>query len=451
MSEGPHRTRDSTAPLRSDPASFRALLRCHPQYRRLFASRTISLLGDWFNLLALLALLRELGHHDATATGGAVILKFLPVALVGPLAGVLADRWPRRRLMIGCDLARCVLVLAMFAAPLWPRAAAGYLLALTFLQTVFAAIGEPARSAAIPDTVPGSALATANRLSVIGWSATYTFGAAVGGLVTAAVGWRIALAIDALSYLASIACVARLRLPPPARHERDLDATALFGGRDMRDALRFLARRRSVLRLLWIKVGWGLGGAMTVLLTLLGGGPLVGSLGGKLTIPLLFVGRGVGMGLGPLVQRWWGADQERRRAHAIAAGFLLYAGAYTAVPLALWLSPARALWCVLALVLAGSIGESTLFVQSTLLLQRALPDRLRGRVLALDIGASTVICAAVTTAYSMALDAGWIALRTLPGWLGGGLFGAGLIWIGLARRSLRSAGPLWESPRSLLR
>jgi hypothetical protein len=62
-----------------------------------------------------------------------------------------------------------------------------------------------------------------------------------------------------------------------------------------------------------------------------------------------------------------------------------------------------------------------------------------------------VICAAVTTAYSMALDAGWIALRTLPGWLGGGLFGAGLIWIVLARRSLSSAGPLWESPRSLLR
>ena len=67
-----------------------------PDFRRLFAARTISLLGDWFSLIAIVALLRETVGSDSRALGGVLILRLLPFFLAGPVAGVVADRFSRK-------------------------------------------------------------------------------------------------------------------------------------------------------------------------------------------------------------------------------------------------------------------------------------------------------------------------------------------------------------------
>lgn len=418
------------------PASLWLLVRDAPKFRALFFSRAVSMLGDWFNLLALLSLLEKLGYRDATSTGGVVILKFLPVAIAGPLAGVIADRFPRRQVMIVCDAVRFLLVTAMFATPFLPRGAAVYLLTLTFLQSFFGAIGEPSRAASIPNTVPAGWLGAANTLSVLAWSATYTFGAAAGGLATRYLGWEVALGLDALSYLVSIALVRPLRLPPPPQHERRLDAWALVGGPDMLHAIRSLLRRRSVLRLFWIKTGWGLGGAMTVLLTLLGARVFAPKGEAELAVAALYVARGAGMGIGPLLLHRLTSFGTRRLATAIAFGFLTFGMSYAV------LGRLNALWLAIGFVFIGSIGESALWVYSTLLVQRAAPDRLRGRWLALDIGACTITSCTVTHLYGRALDAGLIGLPGLTALLGAVLVTAGLIWIVLARTWIRRDVPL---------
>src|SRR5437899_12859578 len=86
------------------------ILRGNRNFRLLFVGQTISQLGDWFNSVAVYALLLDL-TGSATAVAWMLIVQFLPMACVGPLAGVVVDRIDRRRLMIAADLvAGCVLL-----------------------------------------------------------------------------------------------------------------------------------------------------------------------------------------------------------------------------------------------------------------------------------------------------------------------------------------------------
>src|SRR6476660_1934538 len=88
------------------------LLRSNRNFRLLFVGQTVSQLGDWFNAVAVYALLLDL-TGSATAVAWMLIVQFLPVAIVGPLAGVVVDRVDRRRVMIAADIFRGVLILGL--------------------------------------------------------------------------------------------------------------------------------------------------------------------------------------------------------------------------------------------------------------------------------------------------------------------------------------------------
>ena len=127
------------------------LLTENRNFRRLYLARLVSLFGDWFNLLAALALLRAIGAESAGAFGGVLILKMLPSALLAPVAGVLADRFSRRALMMGADLLRAVIVAGMLSALWFPDPRLVYV--LLGLQAAVSVFFEPARSAILPDIV----------------------------------------------------------------------------------------------------------------------------------------------------------------------------------------------------------------------------------------------------------------------------------------------------------
>src|SRR4051812_49913058 len=92
--------------------SYLSILRTNRNFRLLYIGQTISQLGDWFNAVAVFALLLDL-TGSATAVAWMMIVQFLPVAVVGPLAGVVVDRVDRRRLMIATHIARGCLILAL--------------------------------------------------------------------------------------------------------------------------------------------------------------------------------------------------------------------------------------------------------------------------------------------------------------------------------------------------
>src|SRR5436190_24011171 len=92
--------------------TYVSLLRSNRNFRLLYIGQTISQLGDWFNAVAVYALLLDL-TGSATAVAWMMITQFLPVAIVSPLAGVVVDRVNRRRLMIAADLVRGILIVGL--------------------------------------------------------------------------------------------------------------------------------------------------------------------------------------------------------------------------------------------------------------------------------------------------------------------------------------------------
>ncbi|MCY0903008.1 MAG: MFS transporter [Firmicutes bacterium] len=92
-----------------------AVLRQERPFARLLTASTISGLGDWFNSVAVLSLILTLGHSPL-AVAIMLLLRSLPFLVLGALAGIAADRFSRKAILMGCDLARMTLALSLALA-----------------------------------------------------------------------------------------------------------------------------------------------------------------------------------------------------------------------------------------------------------------------------------------------------------------------------------------------
>jgi dTMP kinase len=140
-----------------------------PAFRRLWVALSLSSLGDWLGLLALTALAQSLAGGDYTkanlAIAGVFILRLAPAILIGPIAGVVADRLDRRWTMVVCDIIRFLLFASIpFVSEYW------YLFVATFLIEAASLVWIPAKEATVPNLVPKERLEAANQVSLF---ATY--------------------------------------------------------------------------------------------------------------------------------------------------------------------------------------------------------------------------------------------------------------------------------------
>src|SRR5919199_3661445 len=131
-------------------------------FRLLFAGQAISEFGDWINQVALIILVYQLTGQQA-AVALVLVAQLLPRAIILPFGGLLADRYPKRRLMLGTDLAQAALAASLLlvatARDLW------WVCTAVMLMQGLAAIFTPARSAAIPALVPREHLGAANAVN----------------------------------------------------------------------------------------------------------------------------------------------------------------------------------------------------------------------------------------------------------------------------------------------
>jgi MFS family permease len=399
-----------------------------PDFRRLFAARTISLLGDWFSLIAIVALLRETVGSDSRALGGVLILRLLPFFLAGPVAGVVADRFSRKLVMVASDLVRAVLILGMIAAPLMSRPV-GFIYVLTALQVAGSAFFEPARSAALPQIVPQRLLAAANALGAIAWSSMFALGAALGGVVADLFGWRTALVIDAATYLFSAWLVATIVLPRRERKRSALDWLTLTGVRDFHAGIRFIVTRPAVATVIFVKSGWGLAGAATLFLTLFG--ERVYAIAGRpdLGVALMLTARAVGTAIGPVLARRIVVDESPTAMRRLLGTAFLWPTVWYL--LFSWVhQPYVAAGCVVLAHLGGSV----LWVYSTVLLQRMVPDAYLGRVMSTDLGLTTLTISASTWFYGLLAAAPEADLHSLLRWMALSVLAPAVVWILAARR-----------------
>src|SRR5678816_3140118 len=194
---------------RSTEVGYVDLLRRNRSFRQLWLGQVVSQMGDWFDTLALYTLILQL-TGSGRDVGLLLVARFVPSFFFGPISGVIADRFSRRRIMIISDILRAVVVLGFLfvrrADQLW------IIYFLTVLQLALSTFFEPAKTAIIPSIVSDRELVTANAISSVTWSAMLTIGAAIGGVVTGWFGTDVAFILDAVTYLLSAALIASVRL-----------------------------------------------------------------------------------------------------------------------------------------------------------------------------------------------------------------------------------------------
>ena len=397
------------------------LLRSNRNFRLLYIGQTVSQLGDWFNAVAVYALLLDL-TGSATAVAWMLIVQFLPVTLVGPVAGVVVDRVNRRRLMIAADLLRGCVILGLLVVRRADQVWIAY--AVMACTVAASAFFEPARTATIPNITSAEELLPANALAAATWSAMLAIGASVGGLVTAAAGRNIAFALNALSFFASAVFIAQTRYDAtPAASARPAGLATLTGVTDLVEGFRYVRRHRHVAALMCVKGGWGLAGGVLLLLTIFGQRVFPVGAGAAAGIGVLYGARGVGAGLGPIALRWILGQRPRRLRQTIGPAFFVVGIFYVA------LAGAPTLAVAALCVLCAHFGGSILWVFSTVLLQLEVPDRFRGRVFAAELALVTLVTSVSSYWTGYELDSAGRSPRTLSFALGVLFCIPGVLWL----------------------
>ncbi|HFQ90625.1 MAG TPA: MFS transporter [Desulfobulbus sp.] len=379
------------------PRAYLGLLRANPSYRRFWSAGVISQAGDWFNYIAIFVLLSRL-----TGSGEAVswflIAKFLPSALLGPLAGVVADRFRRKTILVSCDLCRAALVLCYLLAGRLEMVWLIYLLA--FVQESLWTFSHPARQASIPDLCRPEELNVANGLSGSTWSIMLAMGAALGGFVTAVFGWQTAIMIDAGSFLVSAGLLSGVPLPmAPHRRKGPLSLARLTGLADLVEGLRYVLAHRRVAALLMVKSGWALSGGILVMLTVFG--EQVFAHGGRGGLSgVLYSMRGLGAAVGPILAWRLFGDSRQGMRRAIGLAFFISSLAY------LLFSQAPGIVTAALCVFLGHVGGAIQWVFSTTLLHHRVEARFRGRVFAAEMTLLTLVLSLSSWLTGLSLDRG---------------------------------------------
>jgi predicted MFS family arabinose efflux permease len=418
------------------------LLRTNRNFRQLWLGQVVSQMGDWFDTIALYTIVLNL-TGSGRAVGLVLVARFVPSFILGPLSGVVADRFSRRSIMIVSDLLRAIVVLGFLLVrrpdQMW------LVYALTVLQLVFSTFFEPAKTAAIPSLVAPRELVAANAISSVTWSVMLTLGAAIGGVVTGWFGTDAAFVLDSLTYLASAALIARVRFPGrEPRVKRRLTIKHALGITDTLDGMRYVLKRPRVLALMLVKPAWGLGGGILALLAVFG--EKIFPVGGSTAtgIGVLYAARGIGTAIGPLAARRFSGEMRWDMQRAIGGAFIMGGIFYIAF------GRATNFMVALLVLLVAHMGGSILWVFSTVLLQRVVEDNFRGRVFAAELALFTLTMAASNYVTGELLDRFQFSPRTVTVGIGLLFLVPGALWFTTERwwNDARDAEETEETPQT---
>src|SRR5687767_14017159 len=261
-------------PIPMHSLTYGELIRGNRNFRNLLAGQFISELGNWFNFIAGLGLVRLVSDASPTAAGVFFVCRLLPFAFASPIAGTFVDRFSRRQVMIATDLARAAVAMTFLlvtsADELWIAYVA------TMLLSTFGAFFDGAKNAATPNLtgkeglLAGTALMFSSRFLLMG------LGSALGGWAAAVFGYKAAFLINAVSFLASAYTVWLI----PEEATRDAETGERMAGRrkrdpfmqELRDGLRYTIKNHFALTILIMNVIWATGGgAVNIIFERLGG------------------------------------------------------------------------------------------------------------------------------------------------------------------------------------
>ncbi|HET7112348.1 MAG TPA: MFS transporter [Pyrinomonadaceae bacterium] len=416
-----------------DSLTYMQLLRRNRSFRRLWIGQVISELGNWFNFIAALGLVRVVSNAAPEVTTLILLCRLVPFTLFSPLAGAFVDRWSRRTVMIVTDLLRVVVALGFLLVrrpqDLW----IAYL--CTALLSFFGAFFEAAKNAAVPNITGERDLLAGNALMFSSRFLLMSLGAALGGWTSSKVGYHSAFIINAFSFLLSAYSVwlvpeGETRQAPAAGALEETPKRGLFSGywTDIHEGWSYIVTHAPVATILLVNIVWATGGgAINLIADRLGALVFAGQSGMSpdASVAALYFAGGLGLFVGMMIARRVGAYFEfKQRTIGYIGWSLLVQGiifAFVGVMPNIW-------WASFLLFLSRVLLGAEFAVQETLLM-RLVPDHLRGRVSTTDRAAEMMIWSLSTAV------AGWSLYHITPQMLtmvAGLLSGlSGVLWLAL--------------------
>jgi MFS family permease len=350
-----------------------------PAFRRLWLAQLGSQLGEAIALVAMPLLVYDLtGSVELLSL--IFILQLLPRVVLAPIAGMLADRLDRRRIILGADLARAGLVaLLLFTDHAWQIALVAMLVATGN------ALARPAELAAVPMVVSPGQLVPALSVSQVAASIIRVVGPALAAGVIAAAGPRPAFGLQSLCFLLSAGFIFRAVLPP-VQHDERTTTLAVAVRREIADGLRVVRNNRIVRGITAVEMLWQLVAAALVVGILVFVEETLHLGDDAATVfSLLTATFATGTALGALVAR--SVEKRIGRTPLMAIGYL---APLMLIPIGL--TPPLPILFICLFILGFTDAWAVIAMQTYL--AETVPDGLRGRVYATWIGAVTLAGAA---------------------------------------------------------
>lgn len=334
-----------------------------PAFRKLWLATLVSVFGDFLALYAVFSEMTFRMHASARAITLVTVFFLLPLAFVGPVAGVFVDRWEPRRTMVTSDIARAILVLGVVLARA-PWHIYGVFLALSTFSSFF----SPARSVTIPQILPLHGLMSANAVIQQTVQILQMGSPVLAGALAGFAGPASCYYLDSASFVFSGLMIATMVIPARAAHA-NRNMKPVLG--DLLSGTRFIVGH-PVIGFVILSIAAGtfaisaFGSLIAVFVrdVLHANSVLFGALGSAIGFGML----AGGLAVAPLARRM------RQKAHLITVGILLCGVSIASI--------ARVANPVVALVgCAGiGVGASLLTIAASTLMQGQVPAEMRGRV-----------------------------------------------------------------------
>jgi MFS family permease len=348
-----------------------APLRTSRDFRVVFSSRTVTLLGSQASEVALLVQARQL-TGSAVAVGLLGAAELLPLVVFGLYGGALADRLDRRRLIRWCEagLGGCAVLLVINASLRHPWVWPLYLIAAAMMA--LAALQRPSLDASVPRVVRRDQLTAASALLGLSSNASFIIGTALGGLLATWPGPRAVYVLDAVTFVISLAFLGRLGpLSAPAA-DGEAPAAGPSGLRGVLAGISYAARRQELL-----------GSYLADLAAMTFAYPnalfpfLAADLHAPWAVGLMFAAPSAGALAASASSGWAGRVHRHGRAIAVAAA------AWGLAITGLGLAPD--IWAALALLVLAGVADMVSGIFRATLWNQTIPDALRGRLAGVEL------------------------------------------------------------------
>ena len=370
--------------------TYLQLIRENRDFRRLWIASVISMLGEWFNTIALFFLILEYTGSEFLL-GLLFTVRMAGFAILQPFIGLMADRYNRKMLMVVSNLLQAGFALCFLLVN--DSSDIAWMIGLSGLMMVLHGVYMTAERASLPNVVAEEDLATANALDAASWSTALCLGAMLGGIVVSFYGTNAAFIVDSLTFLVGTLFLVNLKLP------QSIDESMkgpLFstGIRNIKFGWNRIRSQPALFRIVFAKASWNVagGGLAGVYLVLMGAN--VDGFGAAFGFGLFFFARGVGTGLGPILARAFLTDEE---AWPSLVGYLIVASGM--IYFLVGISVPYALWTTVILVIFAHSASGANWVLSTVMMQQWVEDEVRGRVFSVDM---LILSVAFSTSTSIA-------------------------------------------------